>query len=237
MPDHYDVIIIGSGAGGGTLAHTLADAGPPDPHPRAGRLPAPGDGQLGPRAGVHRRQVHLQGHVVRRRRQAVPAPGPLLRRRRHEALRRRALPPPPAGLRRAAPRRRPLARLAARPTTTSSPGTRRPSSSTRSAATPARTRPRAPGPSRTRGPRCRTSRGSSTWPTTLADGRLPPVPRPVRDPARRGGPGQEHVHPLHVVRRLPVPGPRQGRRRDHGGASGARPAERDAPGRRGGRRS
>jgi choline dehydrogenase-like flavoprotein len=27
MPDHYDVIIIGSGAGGGTLAHTLADAG------------------------------------------------------------------------------------------------------------------------------------------------------------------------------------------------------------------
>ena len=27
MPDHYDVIIIGSGAGGGTLAHTLAAAG------------------------------------------------------------------------------------------------------------------------------------------------------------------------------------------------------------------
>ena len=44
--------------------------------------------------------------------------------------------------------------------------------------------------------------------------RLPPVPRPVRHPARRGRPGQEHVHPLHLVRRLPVPGPRQGRRRD-----------------------
>lgn len=27
MPDNYDVIIIGSGAGGGTLAHTLAGAG------------------------------------------------------------------------------------------------------------------------------------------------------------------------------------------------------------------
>src|SRR5262245_37568651 len=27
MTDHYDVIIIGSGAGGGTLAHTLADSG------------------------------------------------------------------------------------------------------------------------------------------------------------------------------------------------------------------
>ena len=27
MTDHYDVIIIGSGAGGGTLAHTLAASG------------------------------------------------------------------------------------------------------------------------------------------------------------------------------------------------------------------
>src|SRR5690348_17860644 len=27
MADHYDVIIVGSGAGGGTLAHTLASSG------------------------------------------------------------------------------------------------------------------------------------------------------------------------------------------------------------------
>jgi choline dehydrogenase-like flavoprotein len=27
MTERYDVIIIGSGAGGGTLAHTLADSG------------------------------------------------------------------------------------------------------------------------------------------------------------------------------------------------------------------
>jgi choline dehydrogenase-like flavoprotein len=27
MADHYDVIIIGTGAGGGTLAHTLAPSG------------------------------------------------------------------------------------------------------------------------------------------------------------------------------------------------------------------
>src|SRR6478609_5088561 len=27
MSDHYDVIVIGSGAGGGTLAHTLANLG------------------------------------------------------------------------------------------------------------------------------------------------------------------------------------------------------------------
>ena len=62
--------------------------------------------------------------------------------------------------------------------------------------------------------------------------RLPPVPRPVRDPARRGRPGQEHVHPLHVVRRLPVPGPRQGRRRDHRRAPDPRPAQRHAARRR-----
>jgi choline dehydrogenase-like flavoprotein len=27
MTDHYDVIIVGSGAGGGTLAYTLASSG------------------------------------------------------------------------------------------------------------------------------------------------------------------------------------------------------------------
>ena len=27
MPDHYDIVIIGSGAGGGTLAHTPAPSG------------------------------------------------------------------------------------------------------------------------------------------------------------------------------------------------------------------
>ncbi|MGH2539147.1 MAG: FAD-binding protein [Actinomycetota bacterium] len=27
MPDRYDVIIIGTGAGGGTLAHTIASSG------------------------------------------------------------------------------------------------------------------------------------------------------------------------------------------------------------------
>ena len=54
-------------------------------------------------------------------------------------------------------------------------------------------------------------------------GRLPPVPRAVRHPARRGRPGPEHVHPLHVVRRLPVPGARQVRRRDDRRAAAARP--------------
>ena len=51
---------------------------------------------------VHRRALHLDGHLVRRRRQGVPAAGALLRRRRDEAVRRGAVPAAPAGLRRAA---------------------------------------------------------------------------------------------------------------------------------------
>ena len=45
-------------------------------------------------------------------------------------------------------------------------------------------RPRAAGRGSTRGRRSRTSRGSSRSPTALEAGRLPPVPRAVRDPAR-----------------------------------------------------
>ncbi len=42
----YDVIIIGTGAGGGTLAHTLAPSGSEHPAAGARRLPAARDGQL-----------------------------------------------------------------------------------------------------------------------------------------------------------------------------------------------
>ena len=112
MAEHFDVIIVGTGAGGGTLAHTLAPSGETDPAARAGRLPAARDGELGSGVGVHRRPLHLERYLVRRRRQAVPAAGALLRRRRDEALRRRAVPPAPAGLRGAEARRRRVARLA-----------------------------------------------------------------------------------------------------------------------------
>ena len=44
---HYDVIIIGSGAGGGTLAYRLAPTGKRDPHSRARRLRSAREGQLG----------------------------------------------------------------------------------------------------------------------------------------------------------------------------------------------
>ena len=143
MPEHYDVIIIGTGAGGGTLAHALAPSGKrilllergdflpremdnwnPDAVFIDGRYISP-DTWYDADGKAFQPQVHY--YVGRS----------------HEALRRRALPPAPGGLRRDRPRRRHLAGVAASGTTTSSPGTRRPSGSTRSTATAARTRPRA----------------------------------------------------------------------------------------------
>ena len=111
----YDVIVIGSGAGGGTLVHRLAPSGK--------RILLLERGDWLPRepqnwcAGgrVRRQPLHLAGHLVRRRDgQGLPAPGPLLRRRRHQALRRGAVPAARGGLRRAAPPRRHLAGLADR---------------------------------------------------------------------------------------------------------------------------
>ena len=110
--DAYDVIIIGTGAGGGTLARHLAPSGKKilllergDWLPREPR-------ELVDGRGLRRQPLRLARHLVRRQGQAVPARRPLLRRRRDEALRRRALPAAAAGLRRAPPPRRHLARLA-----------------------------------------------------------------------------------------------------------------------------
>ena len=55
-------------------------------------------------------------------------------------------------------------------------------------------------------------------------GRLPSLLGPGGDHARRGRSGPERLHPLRLVRRLSVPGPRQGRRRGDRGASAAGPA-------------
>ena len=88
------------------------------------------------------------------------------------------------------------------PTTTSSRGTRRPSGCTRCTATAARTRPRATAAGLPLARRSPTSPGSSRSPTA-GQGRLPPVPRAVRDHAGRGATGRQHLHPLHLVRRLP----------------------------------
>ena len=92
MAEHFDVIIIGTGAGGGTLAHALAGSGKRILLLERGDFLPRETEQLGPAAGVRRRPVHHQGHLVRQRWQAVPAPGALLRRRRDQDVRRGAVP-------------------------------------------------------------------------------------------------------------------------------------------------
>ena len=77
----YDVIVIGSGAGGGTLVHRLAPSGKRILLLERGDwLPREPQNWLG-RRRLRRRPLHLARHLVLRRRHAVPAAGPLLRRR------------------------------------------------------------------------------------------------------------------------------------------------------------
>ena len=114
MSDHYDVIIVGSGAGGGTLAHRLAPSGK--------RVLILERGDWLPReienwdadGGLRRQPLRVDRPLVRREGQGLPAAGPLLRRRRDEVLRRRAVPAARARLRRAQAPRRDLTGLADR---------------------------------------------------------------------------------------------------------------------------
>ena len=104
--DTYDVIIIGTGAGGGTLAHHLAPSGKKILLLERGDwLPREPQNWLAQDVFVENRYVS-DGHLVRLQGQGVPAADALLRRRRDEALRRGPLPPSQGGFRRAqAPRR------------------------------------------------------------------------------------------------------------------------------------
>ena len=90
------------------------------------------------------------------------------------------------GLRRAPPPRRHLARPGRSPTTSWSRTTRRPSSSTRSTARAARTRPSRRRARRTRSRPSSTSRASSSSPTTSPRPGYHPFHAPCGDHARRG---------------------------------------------------
>ena len=61
------------------------------------------------------------------------------------------------------------------------------------------------------------------------EGRLPPVPRALRRPAAGGRPTQQPVHPVPDLRRLPVPRPGQVRRGDARRPAGAGAQERQPP--------
>ena len=65
MDGQYDVIIIGTGAGGGTLAHHLAPSGKRILLLERGDFLPREMENWDPRRRVRRRQVHLRGHLVR----------------------------------------------------------------------------------------------------------------------------------------------------------------------------
>ena len=94
MAEHYDVIIIGTGAGGGTLAHTLAPSGKRILLlERGGFLPREKENWDPDSVFVKGRYVSPDSWYGQGR-QRIPARGPLLRRGRDQALRRRAVPAP-----------------------------------------------------------------------------------------------------------------------------------------------
>ena len=213
MADEYDVIIVGSGAGGGTLAHRLAPSGKRVLILERGDwLPREIENWDAEAVFVDNRYVSTDTWYDQRR-QGVPAPGPLLRRRRDEVLRRRAVPAARARLRRAQAPRRHLARRGRSATTCSSPTTPRPSSSTRCTAPAARTRPSRRRRRRTPSRRCRTSRASSSCSTTWPQVGLHPFHSPCGIMLDEAEPGVQRLHPLRHLRRLPLPGARQVRRR------------------------
>ena len=92
VTDHYDIIIIGSGAGGGTLAQALARHRRAHPDPRARRLRPAGRRELESGSGLEASALPDRRALARRARPRVPALHALLRRRQHEVLGQRPVP-------------------------------------------------------------------------------------------------------------------------------------------------
>ena len=93
MAEHYDVIIIGTGAGGGTLAHTLAPSGKRILLlERGGFLPREKENWDPESVFVKGRYVSPDSWQDKGGKAFQPR-SPLLRRGRDKAVRRRARPP------------------------------------------------------------------------------------------------------------------------------------------------
>ena len=112
--ERYDIIIIGSGAGGGTMAYALADSAGAHSRPRARRFRSAGSRELEPRSGLEAPALSDEGTLARRARPGVPPVHALQRRRQHEILGQRAVPAPPRRLSAARAHGGDVARLADR---------------------------------------------------------------------------------------------------------------------------
>ena len=211
MPDHYDVIIIGSGAGGGTLAHKLAPSGKRILLlERGGYLPR--EPQNWDSKEVFGKGRYASGETwIDKNGESFSSARPVLRRRQHEGLRRHPVPPSRGGLRRGGPLRRGLAGVAAL-----IPGLR---------AVLRRGRARVPRPwSGRRGPHRAPAIRSVPAPAGLARaahpaarrrlraGGPPPLSSSDRHRPERVGPRGGALRALRPLRRLPVPHGRQVRR-------------------------
>ena len=189
MTDHYDVIIIGSGAGGGTLAHTLADVRQADPASSSGATTCRGRWTTGTRS-----RCSSTASTSRRE----PGTTPTASRSSPRSTTSSAAPPSST-----APRCTGCARRTSASSTTSTGLAGLAAHLRRLRAVVHRGRVALPGArQRRRGP----DRGPplaalpvaggvarAAHPAALrrpAGGRLPPVPRAVRHPARRGRPGR-----------------------------------------------
>jgi hypothetical protein len=194
MAEHYDVIIIGTGAGGGTLAHTLAPSGK--------KILLLERGNYLPRemATWDAQSVFVDGRYISKD-TWYDADGSEFQPQVHyfvggrdQALRRRALPAAAGRLRGPAPRRRPVARVAAHVR--------------RLRAVLHACRMALPGPRQPRrGPHRRALEQAVPVAGRVARGtdratlrrspicRLPPVPRAMWGAARRSRTGEEQMHP------------------------------------------
>ena len=168
VTDHYDVIIVGTGAGGGTLANVLAQAD------RRILLLERGDFLPRELGNWDPEQVFVDGRYISSDTWYDAATAGRSSRRctttwagRPRCTARRC-----TGCARRTSARSSTSTGCPRPgrsaTTTSSRGTPRPNGSTRCAARTARTPPRVTGPGSTHGRRSRTRRGSSRSPTRSA---------------------------------------------------------------------
>ena len=109
---HYDVIIIGTGAGGGTLVHALASTG------KSILVLERGDYVRREKANWDSRAVNVEGKYQTKEEwrdkkwQAAPSAHQLLRRRQYQILRCCTFPTPQRRFRGDSPFRRNLASLA-----------------------------------------------------------------------------------------------------------------------------